>query len=424
MADASGLSAPPLSDTQRWLQTPWIRQAGREVLSLALMDARNHSLRLLETFAQAMAQGWPDKPDDQLPSATWVLGRIGWFQERWILRNLQRNLGSACEARSLRLAAIRPQADAWWDGQCDAWADDTPPDLPALRADLLQILEATLDLLAGTPETDESLYFYRLALHHEDMQGERLLQIMQARGLAPERDLIERCTPAAWAPREALRMPATRARLGHGGPGLAFDNERPVHELAIPEFEIDAQPVTWAQFLEFVDDGGYDQPAWWSEAGWAWLQAASDGQSRRAPRYVEQIGAASGAVLQTRFGRPTRLAGQQAAMHLSWWEAQAWCRWAGRRLPLEAEWEVAAATASRRGFRWGDVWEWTAGSLQPYAGFSSGPDAAYSQTAFGRAKVLRGGSIATPARCKSPVFRHFAPPDHDALFCGFRSCAL
>ncbi len=424
MADASGPIAPPLSDSQCWLQTPWIRQAGREVLSLALMDARNHSLRLLDTFEQAMTQGWPDEPCEQLPSATWVLGRIGWFQERWILRNLQRNRGPLCDGAALRLAAIRPQADAWWEGSRDAWAGDPRPDPSVLRADLLQILEATLDLLSGTPETDEALYFYRLALHHEDMQAERLLQIMQARGLAPERDLIERCTPAAWATGQAVAMPATRARLGHVGPGLAFDNERPAHEVAVPEFEIDAQPVSWAQFLEFVDDGGYDQPAFWSEAGWAWRQTDSGGHSRRAPRYVEQIGAASGAVMQHRFGRAVRLAGQQSAMHLSWWEAQAWCRWAGRRLPLEVEWEVAAATASRRGFRWGDVWEWTAGSLQPYPGFSGAPDAAYSQAAFGRTKVLRGGSGATPARCKSAVFRHFAPPDHDALFCGFRSCAL
>jgi formylglycine-generating enzyme required for sulfatase activity len=111
-------------------------------------------------------------------------------------------------------------------------------------------------------------------------------------------------------------------------------------------------------------------------------------------------------------------------MHLSWWEAEAWCRWAGRRLPFESEWEVAAVNASGRGFTWGDVWEWTASSFFPYEGFVSGPDAAYSQSGFGRTKVLRGGSRASPARLKSPRFRNFAPPEADALFCGFRSCAL
>ena len=114
----------------------------------------------------------------------------------------------------------------------------------------------------------------------------------------------------------------------------------------------------------------------------------------------------------------------QPAMHLSWWEAQAWCRWAGRRLPLEMEWEMAAETASRRGFRWGDVWEWTASSFRPYPGFVPGPDAAYSQAWFERTKVLRGGSTATRARLKSARFRRFAEPASDQLFCGFRSCAL
>ena len=101
-----------------------------------------------------------------------------------------------------------------------------------------------------------------------------------------------------------------------------------------------------AQYVEFVGDGGYDHPEFWDPAGWQWLQS----EGRRGPRYVEQIGVASGAVVQTRFGNAMRMLGHQPAMHMSWWEADAWCRWAGRRLPAEVEWEVAAHTASRRGF--------------------------------------------------------------------------
>ncbi|MFT5035865.1 MAG: iron(II)-dependent oxidoreductase, partial [Litorivivens sp.] len=171
-------------------------------------------------------------------------------------------------------------------------------------------------------------------------------------------------------------------------------------------------------------DGGYDRQELWSEAGWRWLQAISQSEGRRGPRYVEQIGVASGAVMQNRFGQPLRMLGQQPAMHMSWWEADAWCRWAGRRLPFEVEWEIAAHTAGRRGFNWGDVWEWTGSTFKPYPGFVPGPYADYSQPWFGSHKVVRGGSFATRARMKSPKYRNFYEPERDDVFCGFRSCSL
>jgi formylglycine-generating enzyme required for sulfatase activity len=125
-----------------------------------------------------------------------------------------------------------------------------------------------------------------------------------------------------------------------------------------------------------------------------------------------------------RFGKPTRMAGNQIAMHLSWWEADAWCRWAGRRLPTEVEWEIAAQTAVRRGFRWGDVHEWMANTLRPWPGFAPGPWAEFSQPWFGQARVLRGASYATRARLKTPKLRGFALPGYDEGFVGFRSCAV
>ena len=128
--------------------------------------------------------------------------------------------------------------------------------------------------------------------------------------------------------------------------------------------------------------------------------------------------------MQTRFGRARRMSGGQCVTHVTWWEADAWARWAGRRLPAEVEWEVAAHVALRRGFYWGDVWEWTASTFRPYPGFQPGPWADYSQAAFGTHKVLRGASFATPMRLRSPKFRHFALPSEDATFCGFRTCAI
>jgi iron(II)-dependent oxidoreductase len=111
-------------------------------------------------------------------------------------------------------------------------------------------------------------------------------------------------------------------------------------------------------------------------------------------------------------------------MHLSWWEADAWCRWAGRRLPTEVEWEVAAHQAANRGFRWGDVWEWTGTTFQGYPGFQADPYRDYSEPWFGTHKVLRGASLATRRRMKSPKYRNYFLPGRDDIFCGFRSCAL
>ncbi len=419
----------PSEGSARWLDTPLIRRAGRDMLSLALMDARNHSLQLFGQIERSLPGGLSARPEgdaaEALQPAPWLLGELAWFQERWIARNLQRSLGEGCDPSAARLASLLPDADRLWQDTAGAerWQLALPP-ADELRAYLLQTLETTLELLEHAADTDDALYFFRLALLHEDQQAERLVELAQALGLPLERPFLEAFAVPAMARREPLCLPAVRWRLGSEPGGFAFDNERPCHPVAVPEFEIDAQPVSWAQFVEFVDDGGYDRRELWSEGGWAWLSALEAGEGRRGPRYVEQIGVASGAVMQRRFGQPTRMSQQQPALHLSWWEADAWCRWAGRRLPLEVEWEVAAETASRRGFRWGEVWEWTASRFQPYPGFAPGPHAAYSQAAFGQARVLRGGSTVSRSRLKSPRFRHFALPGRDELFCGFRSCAL
>jgi gamma-glutamyl hercynylcysteine S-oxide synthase len=232
---------------------------------------------------------------------------------------------------------------------------------------------------------------------------------------------LEISRPGPGVVREPLLVPATRWSLGlDEGDGFIFDNERPAHEVSVPEFEMDAQVVTWAQFVEFVDDGGYDRSELWHPRGWRFIQAGE----RRAPRYVEQIGVASGAVMQTCFGTRRRMMGTQPAMHVSWWEADAWCRWAGRRLPAEIEWEVAAHTAVGRGFRWGEVWEWMGTSFRGYPGFEADPYRDYSEPWFETHKVLRGGSFATRARMKHPKYRNYALPARDDLFAGFRSCAI
>jgi iron(II)-dependent oxidoreductase len=409
---------------QSFIDSPAMRSAGRDLLSVALMDARNHTLHLIGKYETALEASNFEVPcTPELSPTLWELGHIGWFQEWWLSRNLQRQLGRACEPTATRLASIEPQADRWWDSSqmahASRWALDLP-DLSSIKAYLLDTLESTLELLEKTPDEQEALYFYRLALFHEDMHGEALIHMAQTLALP-----LGLGMPGPVLVREPLLLPATRWQLGSVGRSeFSFDNERLCHEVAVPSFEIDAQVVSWAQYVEFVDDGGYDRCELWQTPGWQWLQDQAANAGRRGPRYVDQIGVASGAVLQNRFGTTRRMLGGQPVMHVSWWEADAWCRWAGRRLPAEVEWEVAAHDGARRGFHWGDVWEWTGTTFGAYPGFSADPYRDYSQPSFGTHKVLRGASFATRARMKHPKFRNFYRRERDDIFVGFRSCAL
>lgn len=403
-----------------------LRTAGRDVLSLALMDARNHTLFLLGEYQKALDGRGMELPClPELEPPLWVLGHVGWYQERWIGRNLQRHRGPQADAGAPQLPSVLKHADFWWDGRRvphDArWSVPLPP-LDETRAYLLQTLESTLDLLARTPEEPEALFFYRLALFHEDRWGERLIEMAQTLGLRLKLPL-----PAPGLVHAPLVCTGARWTLGLDRlAGFSYDYERPLFEVEVPEFEIDAQPVSWSQYIEFVADGGYDREDLWQAEGWRWVQAQADG--RRAPRHVEQIGLAreggQGGVLQRWFGQTVRVAGWSPVMHVSWWEADAWCRWAGRRLPSEVEWELAAHQARTRGMRWGDVREWTGTTLQPWPGYEADRWCADAPPPFGEARVVRGASLATRQRLKSAKSRDYALPGRDDGFVGFRSCAI
>jgi iron(II)-dependent oxidoreductase len=233
---------------------------------------------------------------------------------------------------------------------------------------------------------------------HEEMHAEAACYMARTLGLAiPPRAL--RADPAQIASDCVLDVPGQVFRLGYSGPGFAFDNELGAHEVSIEPFRIDAQPVSWPRFLAFAEAGGYEQRQWWGEAGWAWLR-----ESKRRPLHEAQAHPSAG-----------------AAMHLSAFEAQAWCRWAGRRLPTEAEWECAALTVP--GFSWGQVWEWTASPFQPYPGFTPHPYRDYSAPWFASRTVLRGASAATSPTLAHPRYRNFFEPHRTDVFAGFRSCA-
>jgi formylglycine-generating enzyme required for sulfatase activity len=407
----------PPSSVPATLDSALVRQAGPELLSLALMDARNFTLQVLGAFEQAQGAAG----GRVLQHALVLAGRAGWVAERWIARNPRRASGPACPADAVRLASIEPNADTWFAPWSAPQPTLEPPTPGTVRSYLLAALETTLDLLEKAPGDDAALHFFRMALFVEDACGEALVALAQAHDVHLPLQL-----PPAMQPREPIALPATRWTLGWRERGFALDIERGSETVDVPDFEIDAQPTAWADYVEFIDDGGYDRAELWHPDGWRWLQQAAAEEGRRGPGHVEQIGTASGAVLQTFFGKAMRMGAQQAAMHVTWWEADAFARWRGRRLPTEAEWEIAAEVASRRGFRWGDVREWTAGTVRPWEGWQAegwtvdaGLDAA---PVFGKARVQRGASFATRARMRHPRARRWALPGDDSAFVGFRTC--
>ncbi len=379
----------------RNVDSPLMRQAGKELLSLALMDARNHTLRWAAAFEAAPGP------------ALWELGHAGWFQEHWIARNVQRQRGERSDATHPKLASILPEADALFERP----ALVSLPDVQTVRQYLVDTLETTLELLDAAAEDDDALYFYRLALLREDALVERFA--VQAQTLGLDTRLLAPLPTRL--PRAALLFPATRWTLGSTPGGFVPDAERWAHPVALPEFEIDPQTVSWAQYIEFVEDGGYDERRHWSEPGWAWVQASG----RRTPRHVDQM---RQGVLHRRFGQPMRVPLAQPVVHVSWFEADAWCRWAGRRLPGEAEWEAAAVGGATQGFRWGEVREWMAGTLRPYPGAPVIVPPAQQRDASG-GRVQRGASFATRGRLRCERARCGRSPDEDADFVGFRSCA-
>jgi gamma-glutamyl hercynylcysteine S-oxide synthase len=398
-------------------------RAGASVLGLALMDARNHSLHLAAAIEAVATQSFQREI-----AAT--LGAVAWFAEHWIARNPKRGLGALDPGDGVRMASVEPLSDGWWS--FEAWRAGLRsgfasglPDLAATRAYMLDVSETVGDLLDRLEDRhdDAALHHFRMALAWEDLLGERLLHRANALG-CKLKGYGEEASRAS--PREPLLCPASEALLGHSGEGFAWDNEQPTQRVRLPEFEIDAQPVSWAQFVEFVDDGGYDRRELWTDAGWSWLQLLeASGEARRAPQGVDQIGVASGAVMQQHFGRLVRRASHASVSGVSAFEADAFARWIGRRVATESEWEHAARTAAGRGFRFGDVWEWTSNRFAVHDGFASGPWRAYTQSGLDvGARALRGASWATRARSKRVGQRGFAAPERDALAFGFRTCAL
>ena len=389
------------------------RQLGGAALAAALRDSRATTLARTLDRDDAV---WRVPQRAGINPVAWELGHLAWFAEFWILR------GPHALGASGLVDASRPPRwsgpDRIFDSARLAHAERWRTTLPTrseLVATLDAQLEACIDAIAPDTDDDAANYFHRLALFHEDMHGEAFAWLRATLGWPAPAGL--EAMPAL-AEGEPLRIEGGDLEIGRAfdAAGFSFDNEQPARQVRVAPFEIDAGPLSNGRFLGFVEAGGYDDPAYWPGDAGAWRSLRKLAHPDRWRRTE------SGAWQARWFDRWQALDSDAPVVHVSAWEAEAYCRWAGRRLPAAAEWECAAREPR---FHWGkSVWEWTADSFDPCPGFVAGPYRDYSQPWFGDHRELRGGSFATQARLHHPSYRNFFMPDRSDVFAGFRTAAL
>lgn len=382
-----------------------MRSLDQRALRESLLRARQYTKAVVDDLTDAQ---WRVPLLPTINPIRWEVGHIGWFMERWCLRE--------CGGNRELAPSLRRDADRWYDSSSVAHDSRWQLDLPS-RADTWSyaddVLDATLAALDRAGESDDELYFFRLVLYHEDMHGEAFAYTRQTCGY-PAPQLVNRdsCTIAGDV---HLAGGEFEQGVSPEAAGFVFDNEKWSHPVVLQPFDIARRPVLQTEFAAFLEDDGYRRPELWSEAGRGWLEATGATQppawQRRNDEWHAHV-----------FDRWEPLARIAPMIHVTAHEAEAYCRWAGRRLPTEAEWEFAAANDA---ITWGgSVWEWTASDFAPYPGFSADPYREYSEPWFHTHRSVRGGSFATPARLEHPKFRNFYEPHRGDVFIGFRTCAL
>ncbi|MBK6909081.1 MAG: SUMF1/EgtB/PvdO family nonheme iron enzyme [Rhodocyclaceae bacterium] len=374
------------------------RTANAATLTSMLQDTRQLTLALLDAYVQALGPALRIPYAPELNPPLWEVGHVAWFQDYWLARNPERARGLAANPECARPPGREAQADGWYDSSRVAhtarWSLPLP-DLTTTCDYLAASLQESLALLADDGQRGADPYFYQLALFHEDMHAEAACYMAQTLDIALPATLMRqaRQLPLAYD----IHLAAQSWTLGGQGVGFAFDNELPVRPQALARFAIDSVPVTWRRFLPPVEAGCLPCPAYLRRRDGEW-------QARC-------------------YGSWQTLDLDTAAEHLTQYEAQAWCDWAGRRLPSEVEWECAALSAS--GFHWGEVWEWTGSRFAPFPGFVAHPYRDYSRFGFDEQRpVLKGASRATHPRMAHPKYRNYFPAQRFDMHSGFRSCAL
>jgi gamma-glutamyl hercynylcysteine S-oxide synthase len=405
-----------------------------------LTEARQRTLALVENVSDEDL----DRVHDPLMSPlVWDLGHIAAFEDLWLAQ------------RTGGMKPLRPDLAVVYDAAETPRADRG--DVPYLRRS--EALEYMADTRARSLEVLDRVArvgpVWEMVVQHEHQHNETMLQTLQLAEpgvYSPER----RPLPSREAASGTVRIDAGAFPLGEPDAEFAYDNERPQHMVHVPAFEIDRTPVTNGAYLDFVEDGGYRRRELWTDEGWAWRET----NAIERPLYWTDDGRVR------RFERIEPLDPELPVMHVSWYEADAYARWRGARLPTEAEWEKAAswdeAAGEKRRFPWGDdapdesvanldqlgfdaapagaypdgaspygvlgmtgdCWEWTASDFVAYPGFRAWPYREYSEVFFGGPyKVLRGGSWATRPSVARTTFRNWDYPQRRQLFAGFR-CAV
>jgi iron(II)-dependent oxidoreductase len=425
-----------------------------ELLIAQMDDAHRRTMALIAGLDQAQMIGPKRSTVNPL---LWEIGHAAYFYEYWVLRqHLGKEPGNA-------------QVDALYDSITIAHDDRWDLPLPDQQATLAYIDGVRARVQQALREGDDAQrdYLARYAVFHQDMHNEAYSYTRQTLGYPPPGHGVE--PPSALAVGDAdagdAAIPGGRFMLGAStDDGFVFDNEKWAHAVEVAPFAIARTAVSYADFLAFVEAGGYTDKSFWDEDGWQWCVDAG----LEHPVYWRHTDHGWQERWFDRW-RPLPLAA--AVIHVCWHEAQAYCRWAGRRLPTEVEWEMAAAgvpdgqgrlSPVKRRYPWGDdepgpelanldgevlgtidvnslpagdsafgcrqmignTWEWTADTFGPYPGFTPDMYQDYSQPLFGITKVLRGGAWATRGRMIRNTWRTYYGPERNDVFAGFRTCAL
>jgi gamma-glutamyl hercynylcysteine S-oxide synthase len=373
-----------------------------------LVAARQRSLELLEPLNndQLLRQHSP-----LMSPLVWDLAHIGNYEEQWVVR------------AAGGMAAIDPSLDDLYD----AFRHPRPdrPALPLLgpdaaRAYIAEVRSRALDVVDRlTFDDDDPLlaggFVVGLAVQHEHQHDETMLATLQLMAGSGYRPVAPPPPSPAVAGPEEVFVAGGPFVMGTDDEPWAYDNERPAHVVDLAPFWINAAPVTNREYIEFIADGGYDRSALWTPVGWSWRQRAG----LTAPEFWQRHG--EGSWSRVRFGHIEEIPPAEPVQHVCWYEADAFARWAGARLPTEAEWEAASTDPRLHECR-GHVWQWTASPYTPYPGYRPAPGAIgeYNGKFMVNQMVLRGGSSATPPGHARPTYRNFFHPDRRWQFTGLR----
>lgn len=440
---------------------PNFSMPARELAAL-VEDARKRTRQLVDTLDDAQ---WKVPRLDTVNPPLWEIGHVGNFYETFVLRLLDPGRPPLIENGNELFNSFVIDHDDRWGAPL--------PDRQGAWAYVDRVVDEALARLGGRASGGAAdpweTYLYLLAVYHEDMHDEAFSYTRQTLSYpAPPLDVIEGAAKQGAGPLAGdAEIPGGEFLLGAAeDQPFAYDNEKWGHPVTVAPFRMARAAITQAEFARFVDEGGYGERKFWDYEGWRWRTLAE----AEHPVYWRK-GAAGWE--RRHYDAWAPLEPHRPVIHVTWYEAEAYCRWAGRRLPSEAEWELAASAAppgnglvlqpGKRRYPWGDeppdhtlanldglrlgcadvaeypmgdsahgcrqmignVWEWTASAFYPFPGYLlDHPYKEYSAPWFGYRKVLKGGAWATRGRMIHNMYRNFFTPDRQDVFAGFRTCAL